>query len=59
MRLRFEAVVERATGRQVIGFMSGNQRDPDLICELFVLAPNDVATEAPLPATAVGSARDP
>ena len=43
MRKRFEQVVERATGRRVIGFMSGNQQDPDMICEVFVLAPNDVA----------------
>jgi uncharacterized protein YbcI len=43
MRERFEQVVEHATGRQVIGFMSGNQQDPDMICEVFVLAPNDVA----------------
>ena len=28
MRERFEAVIEDATGRQVIGFMSGNQQDP-------------------------------
>jgi uncharacterized protein YbcI len=38
MRHRFEEVVERATGRKVIGFMSGNQQDPDMICEVFVLA---------------------
>ena len=43
MRPRFEQVVEAATGRQVIGFMSGNQQDPDMICEVFVLAPNDIA----------------
>jgi uncharacterized protein YbcI len=43
MRERFEQVVERATGRRVIAFMSGNQQDPDMICEVFVLAPNDVA----------------
>jgi uncharacterized protein YbcI len=42
MRSRFEHVVEAATGRKVIGFMSGNQQDPDMICEVFVLAPNDV-----------------
>jgi uncharacterized protein YbcI len=41
MRRRFEQVVERATGRKVVGFMSGNQQDPDMICEVFVLAPND------------------
>jgi uncharacterized protein YbcI len=44
MRHRFEQVVEEATGRKVIGFMSGNQQDPDMICEVFVLAPNDVAS---------------
>jgi uncharacterized protein YbcI len=43
MRARFEHVVEAATGREVIGFMSGNQQDPDMICEIFILAPNDVA----------------
>jgi uncharacterized protein YbcI len=43
MRERFEHVVEDATGREVIGFMSGNQQDPDMICEVFVLAPNDLA----------------
>jgi uncharacterized protein YbcI len=42
MRHRFEDVVERATGRRVISFMSGNHQDPDMICEVFVLAPNDV-----------------
>ena len=44
MRERFEQVVEDATGRRVIGFMSGNQQDPDMICEVFVLAPNHVAS---------------
>jgi hypothetical protein len=24
----------------VIGFMSGNQQHPDMICEVFVLAPS-------------------
>jgi uncharacterized protein YbcI len=42
MRPRFERVVEQATGRRVIGFMSGNQQDPDMICEVFILAANDV-----------------
>jgi uncharacterized protein YbcI len=41
MRHRFEQVVEEATGRKVIGFMSGNQQDPDMICEVFVLAPTE------------------
>lgn len=45
MRARFEAVVERATGRRVIGFMSGNQQQPDMICEVFVLDPSDLADD--------------
>ena len=43
MRHRFEHVIEQATGRKVVGFMSGNHQDPDMICEVFVLAPNDIA----------------
>ncbi len=42
MRNRFEEVVEVATGREVIGFMSGNQQDPDMMCEVFILAHNDL-----------------
>ncbi len=42
MRKRFTDVVEEATGRPVIGFMSGNQQHPDLMCEVFVLGPTDL-----------------
>jgi uncharacterized protein YbcI len=42
MRERFMQVVEQATGRAVVGFMSGNQQDPDMICEVFVLTPTDL-----------------
>ncbi|MBV9050266.1 MAG: DUF2294 domain-containing protein [Solirubrobacterales bacterium] len=42
MRQRFESVVERATNRRVIGFMSGNQQQPDMICEVFILAPSSL-----------------
>lgn len=42
MRERFETVIEKATGREVIGFMSGNQQEPDLMCEVFILAPSDL-----------------
>ncbi len=42
MRDRFVGVIEGATGRRVIGFMSGNQQDPDLMCEVFILAPTDL-----------------
>jgi uncharacterized protein YbcI len=46
MRDRFIAVVERATDRRVVGFMSGNQQDPDMICEVFVLAPTELVSDA-------------
>ena len=42
MRERFTSVISDATGRPVIGFMSGNQQDPDLMCEVFVLGPTDL-----------------
>jgi uncharacterized protein YbcI len=49
MRERFEAVIENATGRQVIGFMSGNQQTPDMMCEVFVLAPTDLMDDGEPP----------
>lgn len=49
MRDRFEAVIEQATGRRVIGFMSGNQQHPDMLCEVFVLAPTDLLNETDPP----------
>ena len=33
----FREAVERLTGRRVIAFISGNQLDPDVAAELFVL----------------------
>ena len=50
MRERFEAVIQDATGRRVIGFMSGNQQDPDMMCEVFILAPTDLVDADELPA---------
>jgi uncharacterized protein YbcI len=49
MRDRFVAVIEDATGRQVVGFMSGNQQDPDMICEVFVLAPTELVERREFP----------
>jgi uncharacterized protein YbcI len=45
MRERFAGVIADATGRKVIGFMSGNQQHPDLMCEVFVLAPTDLVDD--------------
>jgi hypothetical protein len=53
MRDRFEEVIELATGRRVIGFMSGNQQHPDMMCdEVFILAPSDLVDHDELPASA-------
>jgi uncharacterized protein YbcI len=49
MRERFEAVIEAATGRHVIGFMSGNQQHPDMMCEVFILAPTDLVDDGESP----------
>ena len=49
MRERFVAVIEDATGRRVIGFMSGNQQDPDIMCEVFILGPTDFVDHHELP----------
>ena len=45
MRERFVAVIEEVTGRRVIGFMSGNQQDPDIMCEVFILDPTDLVDD--------------
>jgi uncharacterized protein YbcI len=50
MRQRFEAVIEDATGQRVIGFMSGNQQEPDMMCEVFILATTDLIDEHEIPA---------
>ena len=49
MRDRFVAVIEGATGRRVIGFMSGNQQKPDMICEVFILDGSDLVTDEDQP----------
>lgn len=48
MRDRFNEVVAQATGRRVIGFMSGNQAHPDIMCEVFVLGPTDLIADGEL-----------
>jgi uncharacterized protein YbcI len=54
MRARFEAVIHDATGRRVIGFMSGNQQDPDIMCEVFILAPTDLVDHHEFPPVTPG-----
>jgi uncharacterized protein YbcI len=56
MRARFTGVIEQATGRRVVGFMSGNQQSPDMICEVFVLEPTDLLrNDEPLTAPPTGT----
>ena len=50
MRDRFTRVIEDATDKRVIGFMSGNQQEPDLMCEVFILAPTDLLDPHEIPA---------
>jgi uncharacterized protein YbcI len=49
MQDRFAKVIEAATGRRVIGFMSGNQQEPDTMCEVFILGPTDLVDEHEIP----------
>jgi uncharacterized protein YbcI len=52
VRERFIAVVERHTGRRVIGFMSSSQQNPDLLSHVYALRPTDLVPhegEAPPP----------
>ena len=39
-------------GRRVIGFMSGNQQHPDMMCEVFILAPTDLVDSDEIAAAA-------
>jgi uncharacterized protein YbcI len=55
MRDRFTGVIEEATGRPVIGFMSGNQQRPDMMCEVFILGPTDLVDDHELPDPSGGS----
>jgi uncharacterized protein YbcI len=57
MRQRLAAVVEHATNRRVIDFISGNQPQPDMICEVFILAPGDVGAGAERPQRLLHTAR--
>jgi uncharacterized protein YbcI len=41
MRDELSTAIEDLTHRRVVGFMSGNQIDPDMACEVFVLAAPD------------------
>jgi uncharacterized protein YbcI len=50
MRERFTAVIEEATGRHVIGFMSASQQHPDMMCEVFILEPTDLVDDGEAPA---------
>jgi uncharacterized protein YbcI len=46
MQQDLTTMVEKTTGRTVLGFMSGNHLDPDLGAELFVLEPQPYADPA-------------
>ena len=45
MRSRFTEMVAEETGRPVIAFMSTSHQHPDLVAELFLLAPTDLVDD--------------
>jgi len=49
MEEEFRRIVEEATGRKVIAYMSSIHVDPDLAVELFVLEPLEETEQAQLP----------
>jgi uncharacterized protein YbcI len=49
MEEQFTTVVEEATGRKVIAYMSQIHEDPDLAVEIFVLEPVPEGVETPPP----------
>jgi uncharacterized protein YbcI len=48
MEEQFTTVVEAATGRKVIAYMSQIHQDPDLAVEIFVLEPSPEGADAPI-----------
>jgi uncharacterized protein YbcI len=49
MEEEFRRVVEEATGRKVIAYMSSIHVDPDLAVEVFVLEPLEEPAESEIP----------
>ena len=49
IKVQYIEVVERLTGRQVVGFMSSSQQDPDLLSHVYVLQPTDLLQAVPNP----------
>jgi hypothetical protein len=47
-----KAIAQRIS-RRVIGFVSGNQQRPDMMCEVFMLAPTDLVDVDELPVGAL------
>ena len=41
MHDHFKALIEEIVGREVVAFVSASQPDPEMTCELFVLAPQN------------------
>ena len=48
MRDELVEIVEKATGRKVMAFMSQNHIDPDLAVEIFILQPDGAAADSSL-----------
>jgi uncharacterized protein YbcI len=48
MRPDAKRLVEQTLQREVVGFMSANEFDPDMACEVFVLSPIGADSAAPI-----------
>ena len=59
IRARFIEVVERLTGREVVGFMSSSQQGPDLLSHVYVLRPTDLLSIVPSDPGETGPGDDP
>jgi uncharacterized protein YbcI len=46
-RRKFCDIVERHTGRKVVGFMSGSQQDPSLLAQVYVLDTSALLSAVP------------
>ena len=58
MEAEFRQVVEEATGRKVIAYMSSIHIDPDLAVELFVLEPLEEVDDADAAPKSEGAGSD-
>jgi len=55
MKHRLKLEIEKIIAREVVGFMSATHQDPDVSCEIFLLAPRPDDADSPMRAEDVTS----